>query len=85
MFRMTSHGQGLSNGGLTDSHLPLDAPGGSPHLGYLRRVPVGHYPTTRVKKENTFHYGAIARPLLVHIQPSVPRRGCRWVPGVLAR
>ena len=49
MFRMTPHGHRLSNGGLTDSHLPLDVPGGSPDLGYLRRVPVGHNPPTRVK------------------------------------
>ena len=48
MFRMTPHGHRLSNGGLTDSHLPLDAPGGSPDLGYLRRVPLGHNPRTRV-------------------------------------
>ena len=53
MFRMTPHGHRLSNGGLTDSHLPLDVPGGSPDLGYLRRVPVGHNPpTTRVLIDN---------------------------------
>ena len=46
---MTPHGHRLSNGGLTDSHLPLDAPGGSPHLGYLRRVHDVHNPPTRVK------------------------------------
>ena len=50
MFRMTPHGHRFSNGGLTDSQLPLDVPGGSPDLGYLRRVPVGHNPPTRVKK-----------------------------------
>ena len=50
MFRMTLYGHRLSNGGLTDSHLPLDVPGGSLDLGYLRRVPVGHNPTTRVKR-----------------------------------
>ena len=27
MFRMTPHGHRLSNGGLTDSQLPLDVPG----------------------------------------------------------
>ena len=48
MFRMTPHGHRLSNGGLTDSHLPLDVPGGSPHLGYLPRDPPGRYPNTRV-------------------------------------
>ena len=47
MFRMTPHGHRLSNGGLTDSQLPLDVPGGSLNLGYLRRVPVGHNPHTR--------------------------------------
>ena len=58
MFRMTSHDHRLSNGGLTDSHLPLDVPGGSLDLGYLRRVPVGHYSPTRVKylfRSDTFH------------------------------
>ena len=50
MFRMTLYGHRLSNGGLTDSHLPLDVPGGSLDLGYLRRVPVGHNPPTRVKE-----------------------------------
>ena len=48
MFRMTSYGHRLSNGGLTDSHLPLDVPGGSLDLGYLPRAPPGRYPTTRV-------------------------------------
>ena len=49
MFRMTPHGHRFSNGGLTDSHLPLDVPGGSPDLGYLRRVRLSHNPPTRVK------------------------------------
>ena len=49
MFLMTPHGHSLSNDGLTDSQLPLDVPGGSSHLGYLPRAPVGRYPTTRVK------------------------------------
>ena len=44
MFRMTPHGHRLSNGGLTDSHLPLDVPGGSLNLGYLRRVGSGAQP-----------------------------------------
>ena len=48
MFRMTPHGHRLSNGGLTDSHLPLDVPGGSLDLGYLPRDPPGTYPHTRV-------------------------------------
>ena len=49
MFRMTPHGQRLSNDGLTDSHLPLDVPGGSLNPGYLRRVRMSHNPRTRVK------------------------------------
>ena len=48
MFQMTLYGHRLSNGGLTDSHLPLDVPGGSLDLGYLPRAPPGRYPTTRV-------------------------------------
>ena len=48
MFRMTSYGHRLSNGGLTDSYLPLDVPGGSLNLGYLRRVRHAHNPRTRV-------------------------------------
>ena len=51
MFRMTPHGHRFSNGGLTDSQLPLDVPGGSPDLGYLRRVPLGHNPRTRVNPD----------------------------------
>ena len=51
MFRMTPHGHRFSNGGLTDSQLPLDVPGGSPDLGYLRRVPLGHNPRTRVLRQ----------------------------------
>ena len=51
MFRMTLYGHRLSNGGLTDSHLPLDVPGGSLDLGYLPRAPPGRYPTTRVKDQ----------------------------------
>ena len=57
MFRMTPHGHRFSNGGLTDSHLPLDVPGGSLNLGYLRRVPVGHYPPTRVNDVDKCMYG----------------------------
>ena len=57
MFRMTSYGHRLSNGGLTDSHLPLDVPGGSLDLGYLPRDPPGRYPNTRVNAPNP---GALA-------------------------
>ena len=51
MFRMTLYGHRLSNGGLTDSHLPLDVPGGSLNLGYLRRVHNVHNPATRVLRK----------------------------------
>ena len=50
MFRMTPHGHRFSNGGLTDSQLPLDVPGGSLDLGYLPRDPPGRYPNTRVNE-----------------------------------
>ena len=49
MFRMTLYGHRLSNGGLTDSHLPLDVPGGSLNLGYLRRVRMSNNPPMGVK------------------------------------
>ena len=48
MFVMDCYGHKLSNGVLFAHHLILDVPGGSSHLGYRRRVPPGHYPTTRV-------------------------------------
>ena len=49
MFVMDYYGHKLSNGVLFAHHLILDAPGGSSHLGYRRRVPLGHNPPTRVK------------------------------------
>ena len=49
MFVMDYYGHKLSNGVLFAHHLILDVPGGSSHLGYRRRVPPGHNPTTRVK------------------------------------
>ena len=49
MFVMDCYGHKLSNGVLFAHHLILDVPGGSSHLGYRRRVPLGHNPTTRVK------------------------------------
>ena len=49
MFVMDCYGHKLSNGVLFAHHLILDVPGGSSHLGYRRRVPPGHNPTTRVK------------------------------------
>ena len=49
MFVMDCYGHKLSNGVLFAHHLILDVPGGSSHLGYRRRVPLGHYPNTRVK------------------------------------
>ena len=48
MFVMDYYGHKLSNGVLFAHHLILDAPGGSSHLGYRRRVPPGHNPPTRV-------------------------------------
>ena len=49
MFVMDYYGHKLSNGVLFAHHLILDAPGGSSHLGYRRRVPFWHNPTMRVK------------------------------------
>ena len=49
MFVMDYYGHKLSNGVLFAHHLILDVPGGSSHLGYRRRVPLGHNPGTRVK------------------------------------
>ena len=51
MFVMDCYGHKLYNGVLFAHHLILDVPGGSSHLGYRRRVPPGHYPTTGVKKQ----------------------------------
>ena len=48
MFVMDCYGHKLSNGVLFAHHLILDVPGGSSHLAYRRRVPLGHYPTTGV-------------------------------------
>ena len=49
MFVMDCYGHKLYNGVLIAHHLILDVPGGSSHLGYRRRVPLGHNPRTRVK------------------------------------
>ena len=46
MFVMDCYGHKLSNGVLFAHHLILDVPGGSSHLGYRRRVPLGHNPPT---------------------------------------
>ena len=51
MFVMDYYGHKLSNGVLFAHHLILDAPGGSSHLGYRRRVPIWHNPRTRVNTE----------------------------------
>ena len=48
MFVMDYYGHKLSNAVLFAHHLILDVPGGSSHLGYRRRVPPGHNPTTGV-------------------------------------
>ena len=50
MFVMDYYGHKLFNGVLFAHHLILDVPGGSPHLGYRRRVRLSHNPPTRVKK-----------------------------------
>ena len=71
MFRMTLYGHRLSNGGLTDSHLPLDVPGGSPDLGYLRRVPLGHNPRTRVNHPHRIMCSRMKCPHIFSIC-------CRW-------
>ena len=56
MFVMDYYGHKLSNGVLFAHHLILDAPGGSSHLGYRRRVPPGHNPTTGVKVDIQIHW-----------------------------
>ena len=57
MFVMDYYGHKLFNGVLFAHHLILDVPGGSPHLGYRRRVRLSHNPPTRVNitplSENT--------------------------------
>ena len=53
MFVMDCYGHKLSSGVLFAHHLILDAPGGSSHLGYRRRVPPGHNPHTGVKHQGT--------------------------------
>ena len=60
MFVMDCYGHKLSDGVLFAHHLILDVPGGSSHLGYRRRVPLGHNPPTRVN----FSYSS---PLLLYI------------------
>ena len=52
MFVMDYYGHKLSNGVLFAHHLILDAPGGSSHLGYRRRVRMSNNPGTRVKSED---------------------------------
>ena len=50
MFVMDYYGHKLSNGVLFAHHLILGVPGGSSHLGYRRRVPLGHNPGSLVKR-----------------------------------
>ena len=66
MFVMDCYGHKLSNGVLFAHHLILDVPGGSSHLGYRRRVPPGHYPTTRVKPQAA---AVLVRKLEVNERP----------------
>ena len=57
MFVMDYYGHKLSNGVLFAYHLILDAPGGSSHLGYRRRVPIWHNPHTGVKVYHRLYFG----------------------------
>ena len=59
MFVMDYYGHKLSNGVLFAHHLILGVPGGSSHLGYRRRVPLGHNPTTRVNAFRFYFGGTI--------------------------
>ena len=72
MFVMDYYGHKLSNGVLFAHHLILDVPGGSSHLGYRRRVPPGHNPTTRVNQ---------VRPSSLSYQKSFSARA---LPGIRA-
>ena len=86
MFVMDYYGHKLSNGVLFAHHLILDVPGGSSHLGYRRRVPLGHNPGSRVKDASRpaawfesatpipWHLGLTACP---RTQPLCPRRQSR--------
>lgn len=56
MFVMDHYGHKLSNGVLFAHHLTLDAPGGSSHLGYRRRVPLEHNPRIRVNQYGQITY-----------------------------
>ena len=76
MFRMTLYGHRLSNGGLTDSHLPLDVPGGSLDLGYLPRDPPGRYPTTRVNPPSRPTPNGQTDQLNAKAPASVTSKGC---------
>ena len=49
MFVVDCYRHNFSNGVLFAYHIVVDVPGGSSNLGYRRRVPPGHNPTTRVK------------------------------------
>ena len=60
MFVMDYYGHKLSNGVLFAHHLILDAPGGSSHLGYRRRVPICNNPPTRV---NINMQGCLQQPI----------------------
>ena len=65
MFVMDYYGHKLSNGVLFAHHLILDAPGGSSHLGYRRRVPLWHNPHTGVniiKYLSLIHISEPTRP-----------------------
>ena len=65
MFVMDCYGHKLSNGVLFAHHLILDVPGGSSHLGYRRRVPLGHNPPTRVNDSKTIVTFTYINPMLL--------------------
>ena len=67
MFVMDCYGHKLSNGVLFAHHLILDVPGGSSHLGYRRRVPLGHNPPTRVNTEIVLYTGFLHEGARTHI------------------
>ena len=75
MFVMDCYGHKLSNGVLFAHHLILDVPGGSSHLGYRRRVPLGHYPTTTGVNRHAWRYYMFIACMLAHaVQAQV-----RWL------
>ena len=81
MFVMDCYGHKLSNGVLFAHHLILGVPGGSSHLAYRRRVPLGHNPPTRVKGLLNL---ALTRYWVPLVHP-MPRKGRRAAKAARAR